>query len=169
MEEVKKEQKVQEVQFETGCCPRFKTEPWDEKEVVFQERLFVKDNVRQFFGIPFGFQKIVMKNMPIILEAGAIDDRPFILYRALSPWKAEVYIGVTKDVPDAKVEKISAKFVTKVFEGPFTKNGKFSKEMIKYVRSKGKEPKSLYMHFTTCPKCAKAYGHNYTVILAEVK
>jgi hypothetical protein len=26
----------------------------------------------------------------------------------------------------------------------------------------------LYFYYTMCPKCAKAYGQNYTVILAKV-
>lgn len=27
----------------------------------------------------------------------------------------------------------------------------------------------LYVFYTTCPKCAREYGKNYVVILAEVK
>lgn len=42
---------------ETGCCPRFDTEPWDEKEVMFEDKLFVKDRVRSFFHIPLNFGK----------------------------------------------------------------------------------------------------------------
>ena len=34
---------------ETGCCPRFNPEAWDEKEVTWTEKLFVKDKVRSFF------------------------------------------------------------------------------------------------------------------------
>lgn len=26
----------------------------------------------------------------------------------------------------------------------------------------------LYFHYTTCPKCAKKYGHNYVVLFTEV-
>jgi hypothetical protein len=40
--------------------------------------------------------------------------------------------------------------------------------MVSYVRSKGKEIKKMYFWYTTCPKCAKVYGKNYTVILAMV-
>jgi hypothetical protein len=40
--------------------------------------------------------------------------------------------------------------------------------MTKYVQSKGKEPKKLYFFYTTCPRCAKVYGKNYTVLLAAV-
>ena len=155
-------------QPETGCCPRFNPEPWDEKEIVFKDRMFVKDNVRTIFHIPFGFGRVMLKNMKRIVEAGAITDDPLLLYRERSLWKAEFYIAVAKDVPKAKMDEISGTFLTKVFEGPFSQGGKWGKEMTKYVRSKGKEPKTIYMYYTTCPRCAKVYGKNYTVLLAQV-
>ena len=37
-----------------------------------------------------------------------------------------------------------------------------------YVGTKSREIKKMYFFYTTCPKCAKVYGENYTVILAEV-
>ena len=155
-------------QSETGCCLRFNPEPWQEKEIIFKDRMFVKDNVRTIFHIPFGFGRVMLKNMTKIVKAGALSAEPLLLYRDRSLWKAEVYIAVAKDVPAAKVEEISGTFLTKVFEGPFSRSGKWVREMNKYVKSKGKEPKKIYMYYTTCPKCAKAYGKNYTVLLAEV-
>lgn len=153
---------------ETGCCPRFNPEPWDQKEIIFKDRLFVKDNVRTIFHIPFGFGRVMLNNIKKIVQAGAITDDPLLLYRVRSFWKAEVYIAVAKDVPNAKMEEMSGTFMTKVYEGPFSQGSKWSKDMTKYVRSKGKVPKKLYMYYTTCPKCAKVYGKNYTVLLAEV-
>ena len=38
---------------ETGCCPRFNPEAWDEKEVTWTEKLFVKDQVRSFLHMCF--------------------------------------------------------------------------------------------------------------------
>jgi len=79
-----------------------------------------------------------------------------------------VYISVTGEIPGAKMEKISGTFLTKVFEGPYKSMGKWTKEMENYVRTKGKELKKMYFYYTTCPKCAKFYGKNYVVIIAEV-
>ena len=155
-------------QIDTGCCPRFNPEPWQEKEIVLKDRMFVKDNVRTIFHIPFGFGRVMFRNIKKIMGAGAVTDDPLLLYRERSLWKAEVYIAVAKDVPNAKMEEISGTFLTKVFEGSFGNSGKWIKEMDKYVKSKGKEPKKTYLYFTYCPKCAKAYGKNYTVVLAEV-
>ena len=33
---------------------------------------------------------------------------------------------------------------------------------------KAKEKEKIYVFYTTCPKCAKVYGKNYTVLLAKV-
>ena len=153
---------------ETGCCPRFDPEPWDQKEMVFKDRIFVKDNVLTIFHIPFGFGRVMFNNIKKIIKAGAISDDPLLLYHVRSLWRAEVYIAVSKDVPAAKMEVISGTFMTKVYEGPFSQNSKWMKDMTKYVKSKGKQPKKMYMYYTTCPKCAKVYGKNYTVLFAEV-
>jgi len=37
------------------------------------------------------------------------------------------------------------------------------------ARQKGKTARKYYFYFNTCPKCAKAYGHNYAVALAQVE
>ena len=65
------------------------------------------------------------------------------------------------------MESISGTFLTKVFEGPYKDAGKWVKEMQAYVKSKGSEVGKMYFYYTTCPKCAKVYGKNYTVVLAK--
>jgi len=85
-----------------------------------------------------------------------------------SLWGADIYIAVSKEVPQAKMARISGSFLTKVFEGPYKNAGKWAKEMKAYVQSKGRELKKMYFFYTTCPKCAEFYGKNYTVLLAMV-
>ena len=46
--------------------------------------------------------------------------------------------------------------------------GKFVKEMGEYVKSENKTMKKMYFYYTTCPACAKHYGKNYVVLLAEI-
>ena len=155
-------------QSETGCCPRFNPEPWDGKEVTFKDKLFLKEHMRTFLHIPLGFGKVMVKNMEGIKAANALAPEPLMLYDDTSLWGANLYIAVSKDVPGAKMERISGTFLSKVFEGPFKDAGKWLKEMNDYVRSKGKEAKKIYFFYTTCPSCAKVYGKNYTVTLAMV-
>ena len=77
-------------------------------------------------------------------------------------------IDVAKDVPNAQMAKLSGTFLTKVFEGPYQNAGKWAVEMKEYVKNKGKELKKMYFSYTTCPKCAKAYGKNYVVLFAQI-
>ena len=156
-------------QNETGCCPRFNPEPWDEKEVTFQDKLFVKDHVRSFLHIPLNFGKVMARNMEKIEAADAhAGTDTIVLSDEKSLWGADVYIAVSKEVPGADMVGISGTFLTKVFEGPYKAAGRWVKEMKGYVQSKGAEIKRIYFFYTTCPKCAKVYGKNYTVILAMI-
>jgi hypothetical protein len=36
-----------------------------------------------------------------------------------SPWRGEVYITATKDVPNAENVRFTGTFLTKVFDGPY--------------------------------------------------
>jgi len=154
--------------IETGCCPRFNPEPWDEKEITWQNKLFIKDHVRSFLHIPLNFGQVMVKNMEMIEAAGALAPQPLMLSDEKSLWGTDVYIAVSKEVPRVEMERISGTFLTKVFEGPYKNAGKWMKEMKAYVKSKGRELEKMYFFYTTCPKCAKVYGKNYTVILAKV-
>jgi len=153
---------------ETGCCLKFNPALWNEKEIVWQDKLFVKDHVISFFHIPLNFGQVIVKNMEMIKKAGALAPEPIMLSDEKSLWGSDVYIAVSKEIPEAKMAKISGIFLTKVFEGHYKDAGKWAKEMEEYVKSKGKEMKKLYFWYTTCPKCAKTYGKNYTVLAAEV-
>jgi len=164
----KEETKNMDNEIETGCCPRFNPEPWDEKEITWQDNLFIKDHVRSFLHIPLNFGRVMVKNMEMIEAAGALAPQPLMLSDEKSLWGTDVYIAVSKEVPGAEVERISGTFLTKVFEGSYKNAGKWVKEMKAHVKSKGREIEKMYFFYTTCPKCAKVYGKNYTVILAKV-
>jgi len=153
---------------ETGCCPRFEPEPWDEQTKTFTDALFVKDRVRSFFHIPLNFGKVMVRNMVKIQKADALTPEPLTLSDENSLWGADVYIAVSKDVPDARMTKISGTFLTGVFEGPYKDIRKWIEQMKDYVKSQGAESSRMYFFYTTCPRCAKYYGKNYVVILAEI-
>jgi len=155
-------------QSETGCCKRFNPEPWQEKEITFQDKLFLKDHVLSAFHIPLNFGQVMVKNMEKIKKANALAGEPLMLFDEKSLWGSDIYIAISKDVPGAEMEKISGVFLSKVFESPFNNIGKWMKEMQDFVKSRGKELKKVYFFYTTCPRCAKFYGKNYIVILAEV-
>lgn len=153
---------------ETGCCPRFDPQPWDEKEKTWNGKLFLKDHVRTFLHIPINFGKVMVKNMSKISGADALCDTPLMLCDENSLWSKDIYIAVCKDVPDAQMETISGTFLTKVFEGPYKNAGKWANQMKDYVETRGKEIKKMYFSYTTCPRCARYYGKNYVIIFAQI-
>jgi len=153
---------------ETGCCPRFNPQPWDEKEITFEDRLFLKDRVKSFLHIPLNFGKVMVKNMQKIQASGALAPEPLMLSDENSLWGADIYIAVTKEIPGAQMQRISGTFLAKVFEGHYKNAGIWAKQMKDFVKAKGKDLKKLYFFYTTCPKCAKYYGKNYTVLLAQI-
>jgi hypothetical protein len=152
----------------TGCCDPFDPAPWQDKEIVWKDKIFVKDHITSFLHIPLNMGGKVVKNMKLIEKAGAQAPYQLMLTDEKSLWGADIYIDATKDVPGAQMAKISGTFLTKVFEGPYNNAGKWALEMTEYVKSKGKELKKLYFSYTTCPRCAKAYGKNYVVLFAQI-
>jgi len=153
---------------ETGCCPRFDPKPWDKKTIKWENKIFLKDRVFSFFHIPINFGAIMKKDVEIIEKTKAKDPEMVVLSDENSLFGADVYLSVKKNVPGTKMEKISGTFLSMVFEGPYGSMGKWVKEMQEYAESKKKTIKKMYFYYTTCPKCAKEYGKNYVVILAQV-
>lgn len=153
----------------TGCCELFDSEPWQGKEIVWKDKLFVKDHVTSFLHIPLNMGGKIVKNMKLIENAKAKAAYQLMLTDEKSMWGADIYIDVVEKVAGAQMTTLSGRFLTKVFEGPYQNAGKWAKEMEEYVKSKGKKLKKLYFSYTTCPKCAKAYGKNYVVLFAKIE
>lgn len=152
----------------TGCCEPFNPALWQDKEIAWQDKIFVKDHVTSLLHIPLNMGRKIIKNMALIEKANAKAPQQLMLTDEKSLWGSDIYIDVAKDVPGAQMAALSGTFLTKVFEGPYQNVGLWAKEMEQYVKSKGRELKKLYFSYTTCPKCAKAYGKNYVVLFARV-
>lgn len=150
------------------CCPRFDPEPWDGKELHWQDRRFVKDRVACFLHVPLNFGAVMKRNACAIETAGAMPAEMVVLADENSLWGTDVYIEVTKEIPGARMASISGTFLSKVFEGPYQNVRKWIAEMKSFVQGKGKTLGKLYVFYTTCPKCAKKYGKNYVALLAQV-
>ena len=137
----------------TGCCEPFNPEPWDEKEVAWKDRIFVKDHVTSFLHVPLNMGKKIVRNLALIAKANAQAPHQLMLTDEKSLWGADIYIDVAKDVPGARMAKLSGSFLTKVFEGPYHNAGKWAKEMQAYAAAKGKPVKKLYFSYTTMSSC----------------
>jgi len=155
------------------CCPVFDPSPYDEKVIEFKDRLFVKDSMRTFMHMPlFGvFGKTVTRMMKKIDAADAkMDDKDLLMLCGdPSPWRSELFINVTKEVPGAENVRLSGTYLTKVYDGPYSEIRKWVADMRDYVKKSGKVMKDMYFFYTTCPKCAKEHGHNYVVGFGQVE
>lgn len=149
------------------CCPRFDPGPWDDKEIHWETKLFLKDRVVSFFHIPLNFGAVMKRSMAVIAAAGAAPLEMIVLSDENSLWGADVFIAVSKEIPGARMATLSGTFYSKVFEGPFRNMRSWIEEMKSLVRDRGKTLERLLFFYTTCPTCAKKYGKNYVVLLAQ--
>ncbi|VVB75047.1 Uncharacterised protein [Candidatus Tiddalikarchaeum anstoanum] len=155
---------------EAECCPKLDTKKWDNKKIVWKNKLFIQDTAVQLFHMPLNFGPVVARMFAKLTKAGA-DPKPedfLLLSYDPSPWKAEIYMNATKNVPGAANVRLSGTFLTKVFDGPYNVVPEWIKKMDEYVKDKKETVKKYYLYFTTCPKCAKKYGHNYAIVFAQI-
>jgi hypothetical protein len=151
------------------CCPKFDPAVWQEKEITWSDKKFIRGTVRSIFHMPINMGSVITGLCSKVEHAGAsLEQDTLMLSDEVSAWKSLQYISVSKDVPNCENITLSGTFLTKVFEGPYRMVPKWYKEMEQYVATKGKSIKKIYVYYTTCPKCAKAQGKNYVVLFAQV-
>jgi hypothetical protein len=156
---------------EDVCCPKFNPEGWDNQEINLQDRQFVKGKTISFFYMPLNMGSMMKKMMGEIKknDAEPSKDKWLMLSNDVSPWKSEHFIAVNKEVDGMENVKLSGKYYTKVFEGPYKNAKDWHGEMINLAKEKDVEVDKIYFYYTTCPKCAKKYGKNYVVGFVKVK
>jgi hypothetical protein len=153
----------------TGCCPRFNPEGWDGAELHFRDKPFVRAETLSAMHVPLNMGKVFARVQNHIEDAGAMDpDQYIVLSRDLSAFKGEHLFAVTADVPEEEMVTLSGNYITKVFEGPYSQAKDWYTELKALAAGRGKSDGTVRFFYTTCPKCAKAYGKNYVVGLAEV-
>lgn len=154
----------------TNCCPKFNTEGWDEQDLHFKDKLFVKAKTRSIFHIPINMGSVFSKVQSAMENENAIDENNLIILSYdPSAWSGEHYFSTNKNIPGQEMVRLSGDYLTKIFEGPYKNVPEWEKEMIAFVEGKGKKIKKTYYFYTTCPKCAKFYGKNYVVAVSEVE
>ena len=150
------------------CCPKFDPNPWDDVTFEWSNKLFVKGSVSTFFFLPLNFGGVMKKMDQKIREAGADWSEGICLSDQTSKWNMDIYISVDKEVPSLEKLILSGKFYSKVYEGPFKDTGKWCSDFDQLLTQKGYGKPKIYHWYTTCPKCAKKFGKNYVVMVAQV-
>ncbi|MEW9919332.1 hydrolase [Marimonas sp. MJW-29] len=154
---------------ETGCCSRFNPLGWDNRLLHFEDKKFVRATTRSAMHIPYNMNTVFTRVQEHIEDAGAADpETEIVLSHDLSPWEGEHFFAVEADVPDEEMTTLSGDYFTRVFEGPYRRCAEFAHDMEVAARAMGKTAKEVYFFYTTCPRCAKHYGENYIVGVAEI-
>ena len=153
----------------TGCCARFNPEGWEGARLQFRDKPFVRALTRSVLHVPLNMGTVFTRVLGKIEGKAASAPEGFIvLSRDLSAWSGEHLFAVAGPVAGEEVVTLSGDFVTRVFEGPYAEAKHWHETLHDVSRAAGKPEGRAYFFYTTCPKCAKAYGKNYVVGFAEV-
>lgn len=151
------------------CCPPFKSKDWDNKLLEWNNKKFIMAKVHTFMFMPIDFGKVMAKLQKQVDDAQADMEDYLCLSDHSSKWHMNILLAVNKKIKGANNVTLSGKFYSKVYEGPFKDTGKWCQDFEADMHKKNYQIKKWYMWYTTCPKCAKKYGKNYVVILAELE
>lgn len=156
---------------QTGCCSVPDIKGWDNKKIEFKDKLFIRQYTKSLMYVPLNMGKVMtsLNKLATDHKAELPITQGMILSYDQSPWKAEQLYAVSKPIKGADNVKLSGTFLTKVFEGPYKDAGKWHQAMKDYATSRKCDIEKTYFFYTTCPKCAKVYGKNYTIALAKIK
>lgn len=162
--------KYTEVDEVTGCCPVFHPEAWDNQIFDFSDYVFIKEHSLSFMHIPLNLGAAMTRAQKAIDQAHqGYPDRYLILSKDLSPWKTEHFFLVKGPVEDYELKKIKGNYLAKVYDGPFKDITQWIKAYMDETHGMHLNVETFFMFYTTCPACAKTYGHNYVVILGKIK
>ncbi len=157
---------------EPECCLPFDPKPWQKTTLQWNDKPFITKTIPQFLHMPLPgvYRRAITSMWKRAEDLGIAPDKKDFLLLAYdpSPWKSELYIAVTRKVTEPDVVPLSGTYVSMVFDGPYSGVPGYIKEMDGYLKSTHHASKRYMFYFTTCPKCAKKYGHNYIVAIAQV-
>ena len=149
------------------CCPKFDPSPWDEKNIEWKDKHFIKEKVFTIFYMPVNFGKVMRRlDKKIRASGGEIVDN-MCLSDHTSKWNMDVYLAVDRELPGSENVTMSGSFYSKVYEGPYKDTAKWCDNFDTVTKSQSLNVNKWYMWYTTCPKCAKKYGKNYVVIFGQ--
>lgn len=150
------------------CCPRFDPTGWKDATFEWQDRHFIKGAVKTFSFMPINFGKVVKKLEESIRAAGGSVPDNLCLSDHTSKSNMDVYVATDREVPGADNYTLNGRFFSAVYEGDFKDSANWAQDFKDRVAMRGLAIKKTFMWYTTCPKCAKFYGENYVVLIAEV-
>lgn len=155
---------------ETGCCAVPNTQGWDNTVVEMKDKTFIREYTKSDNFVPLNMDEVMTDLQKRAAQAGATlpGTEAMILSRDLSPSKAEHLYAVSKPVEGVENVTLNGKFVSKVFEGPYSDAYQWHSELSAAGQKQGGDGVENYLFYTTCPKCAEHYGKNYVIGLSRI-
>lgn len=154
------------------CCPLFDPTKWHHVHHSWQGRPFLKDSVPELFHIPLAgtYSKAIARMWKKASDAGAAPEAKDFLLLANDPssFRGDLYMLLSKDIPDAPTVILEGNFFSKVFEVSYGEVSKCLSETSQFLSRNGMFSLKDYISYPYCPKCAKKYGHTYVVVLSKV-
>ena len=120
----------------TECCPKFDPTPWDEKILEWNNKRFIKDKVFTLFYIPLNFGSVITRLFKKVEQAGAQTPDWLCLSDHPSQWNMDIYLAVDKEIPGAENVILNGKYLSKVYEGDFSKQGSGAKTLKNMPRAR---------------------------------
>jgi hypothetical protein len=153
----------------TGCCPVFHPEDYENKLFDFSSHQFIKAQSKSIMYVPMNLDKVMTKTQGDIVAAHQnFEDRYLIISQDVTPFKCDHYFIVKGEVPHYPIQKIEGLYYTKVYDGSYNNISKWMKDLDGILHTKGRKINEVFAFYSTCPKCAEVYKHNYVVLMAKV-
>lgn len=112
---------------ETGCCAVPNIDAWDDKEVQFDNKLFVRMHTKSILFIPLNMGKIMTALQRVVTahDVAPPQQDAMILGRDISPWKAEQLYHVIAPIKGFDIVALNGTFYLKSSRGriKMQKNG----------------------------------------------
>ena len=152
----------------SGCCPVFHPEVYDHQVFDFKDIDFISTKSKTFLHMPLNLGKVMTETQKAIDESEAtLKDQYLILSKDTSAFQTSHLFAVSKAVKDYPRVKLTGEYEARVFDGQYQDVYKFKKILETEVNNNHKVIEDQWVFYTTCPKCAKVYGHNYMVFFTK--
>lgn len=106
---------------ETNCCPRFSPGPWQDQELHFDNKLFVRASTVSAFHMPLNMGSVFARTIAAIETAHAAGGGLLVPSHDDSAWHAEHLFVVDKEVPGADMVRLTGDFLTRVISANTTR------------------------------------------------
>jgi len=108
------------------CCPEFDPDKWDEKTFNWKNEAFIKESIPTLFHIPFPpmIGRKITKMWKMAEESKVTPptkEDVLVLFADPHPFKSEIYLSVTGNVPNANVvSQVNLPPIIKLMFHPFS-------------------------------------------------